>query len=141
MQANATPNLLHSESSSPCSPQWRHHTGLSLFSHSSLSPPFHHAPRVQPTPGVCNGLCGDQAIENAQSPRRGWKNISMIESERSTGLGFSIGECPQKIGWWGAKRVEERETRLTMSAFSLPQLTQMHSNIFLTFMMKPKIQR
>ena len=47
-----------------------------------------------------------------------------------------MGESPQKIGWWGAKRVEEMR-RLTMSAFSLPQFTQMHSKIFLTFTMKP----
>ena len=56
-----------------------------------------------------------------------------------SGLGVlhGFGESPQKVGVWGAKRVEEMETRLTMSAFNLPQFTQIHSRIFFTFTMKP----
>lgn len=43
-----------------------------------------------------------------KSPCNGWKNVSIVEHEHGVGLGFSMGESPQKIGWWGAKRVEER---------------------------------
>jgi hypothetical protein len=112
---------------------------IPIFRTPRSAPHFTTQPRVQPAPSVCDGLRGDQAIENARSPRHGWKNVSIIENERSAGLGFSIGECPQKIGWWGAKRVEERRTQLTMSAFNLPQFTHIHSRIFLTFTMKPDI--
>jgi hypothetical protein len=46
------------------------------------------------------------------------------------------------MGWWGAKRVDEtQETRLTMSAFNFPQLTQTDSRIFLTLTMKPSKKR
>lgn len=42
------------------------------------------------------------------------------------------------MGWWGAKRVDEtQETRLTISALSLPQFTQIHSKIFFTLTMNP----
>ncbi|KAI0762459.1 hypothetical protein C8Q74DRAFT_153547 [Fomes fomentarius] len=51
-----------------------------VFPHSSLSPPFHHEPRVQPLPDVCSGPRGDQATENARGPRHGWKNASIVEN-------------------------------------------------------------
>lgn len=57
-----------------------------------------------------------------------------------SGLGFSMdcGESPQKIWSVGCETSRGiRETALTVSAFSLPQFTQMHSSIFLTFTRKP----
>jgi hypothetical protein len=43
-----------------------------------------------------------------------------------------------KLDREGAKRAEETETPLTMSAFSLLQSMQMLSRMFFTLMMKPK---
>lgn len=78
-------------------------------SHSSFSAPFHHAPRVQPTLGACNGSRGDQATENARKPRRSRSNASIARGTavvRVWGSPVDYGESPQKIGRWGAKRVE-----------------------------------
>ncbi len=123
----------------PLIPAWRHHDCEFIFSHSSLSPPFHHTTTCPTNTGRCNGPRGDKAIENAHGPRPGGRTprLSRTNAVRARGSP-RFGESPQKIGWWGAKRVEERETRLTMSAFSLPQLTHMHSSIFFTFTMKPE---
>ena len=102
------------------------------------APHFTTQLRVQPWPDVCSGLRGDQATENARRPRHGWKNASIIENEHSAGLGFSIESerAPRKLG--GGERNERRkEGPLTLSAFSRPQFTQIHSKIFFTFTMKP----
>jgi len=90
----------------------RHRLDCDL-SHSSFSAPFHRAPRVQPALGVCNGPRGDQAIENARRPRR--RKVKRLvcrgtAAVRVWGSPMDYGESPQKIGWWGAKRVEERNS-------------------------------
>lgn len=45
--------------------------------------------------------------------------------------------APRKLGV-GCETSRGKETRLTMSPLSLPQLTHMHSKIFLTFTIKPE---
>jgi hypothetical protein len=47
------------------------------------------------------------------------------------------GKSPQKI-WVVGSETRRRRKRLTSSAFNLPQFTQIHSKIFLTFTMKPE---
>ena len=55
---------------------------------------------------------------------------------RARGFPWYTGRAPRKLGWWGCKRTRG-EQALTMSAFSFPQFTQMHSRIFFTLTMKP----
>ena len=113
------------------------HIQISSFPHSSFSPPFHHATTCPTSTGRMRWSARRSSDrKRAQSASRR-KNVSIFKSERSAGLGFSKGESPQKIGRWGAKRVYERETKLTISALSLPQFTHMHSSIFFTSTMKP----
>lgn len=86
---------------------------------------------------------GDQATENARhgSPATGGRTPSkkFQGTKRGAGLGFSrvSGESPQKIGMVGCE-TSRGKIRLTMSAFSFPQFTQIHSRIFFTLMMKPR---
>ena len=65
-----------------------------------------------------------------------------LDCRERTQCGFGvlheIGESPQKIGWWGAKREGGKKRSLTLSAFNRPQFTHMHSKIFFTFTMKPR---
>lgn len=49
---------------------------------------------------------------------------------------MEYGESPQKIGMVGCK-TSRGEVKLTISAFSFPQFTQIHSRIFLTFPRNP----
>ena len=56
---------------------------------------------------------------------------------RARGFPWYTGRAPRKLGWWGAKR-EKIARKLTSSALSLPQFTQIHSKIFLTFTKNPK---
>ncbi len=111
---------------------------IPIFPHSSLSPPFHHATTC---PTITERMQGptrrSSDRKRAQTTSRVEERLDCRERTQS-GLGvLHHGESPQKIGWWGAKRVYEKEAKLTVSAFSLPQFTQMHSNIFFTFTMKP----
>lgn len=89
------------------------------LSHSSFSAPFHRAPRVQPLLGAYNGLRGDQATENARQPRHSRPNAPIDEYVvRAWGSPVDYGESPQKIGRWGAKRVELDETHDICFQFS-----------------------
>jgi hypothetical protein len=86
---------------------------------------------------------GDQAIENARLDHAAWVDEHPRLSREWTWSGFGVlhgmwREPPENWGGGGAKRVEERgERKLTMSAFSFPQFTHIHSNIFFTLIMKP----
>jgi len=119
--------------------QNRHQQPPVFFSHSSLSPPFHHATACPTNIGCMQwSMRRSSDRKRATTAPRVEERLGFRERTQS-GLGVlqQLGESPQKIGWWGAKRVEETETRLTMSAFNLPQFTHIHSNIFFTFTMKP----
>jgi hypothetical protein len=107
-----------------------------------VQPPFSPTPRAQPLLSSCNGMSA--AIKRPKTrtrvPPPGGRAPSLSRVYRGVGLGFSMvcGESPQKMGWWGAKRVDEKQkARLTISSLSLPQLTQIDSKIFFTFTMKP----
>lgn len=104
-----------------------------------VQPPFHHAHRVQPTLGVywCSRRSSDRkrAITTPQSRR---KVRRTAHGERAWGSPTECGESPQKMGWWGNETSRgKKKTRLTMSAFSFPQFTQILSKIFFTLTMKP----
>ena len=137
------PNQIHSTASQRASGANYHDEALPrrifiIFRTPRSAPLFTTQLRVQPSPDVCNGPRGDQAIENARGPRRGWKNASIVENDRRAGLGFSIMErAPRKLGG-GERSKQTRNVPLTVSAFNLPQNTHMHSNIFFTFTIKPK---
>jgi hypothetical protein len=87
------------------------------------APHFTTLPRVQPAPQRLSAM--------TNSARR--------SSNRNRAFSMGYGERLRKIGVvGGAKRVEERgEHKLTMSAFSFPQFTQIHPNVFFTLIMKP----
>jgi hypothetical protein len=93
------------------------------FSHSSFGPPFHHT-AMCPT-STAAFRCNDQFSVALKRPK-------------SCVLHGIWRVPPENWGGGGAKRVEERgERKLTMSAFSFPQFTHIHPNIFFTLIMKP----
>ncbi|KAF8223136.1 hypothetical protein L208DRAFT_559920 [Tricholoma matsutake] len=114
------------------------------FSHSSFSPPFHHATSC-PTRHRADAMgstrrSSDRKRALNDPPLRVRRTPLIIKGKkRGAGLGFSMayGESPQKIGLWGCETSRGKETRLTMSALSFPQLTHILSRIFFTFTMKP----
>ena len=89
------------------------HTTCFFFPHSSFCPPFHHATSC-PTEhrADATGQRGDQATENARyaTPRSGWKNALDCQGTsvvRVWGSPWDMERAPRKLGWWGAKRVDE----------------------------------
>jgi hypothetical protein len=93
------------------------------FSHSSFGPPFHHAATCPTSTAAFK--CNDQFSAALKRPK-------------SRVLHGIWRAPPENWSGGGAKRVEERgERKLTMSAFSFPQFTQIHPNIFFTLIMKP----
>lgn len=115
-----------------------------IFSHSSFSPPFHRATSC-PTRHRTDAMgstrrSSDRKRALHDPPLRVRRTPLIIKgTKRGAGLGFSMayGESPQKIGYWGCETSRGKETRLTMSALSFPQLTHILSRIFFTFTMKP----
>ena len=104
-------NLLYREHLGPATPARLYHTEIVVIFRTPRSAPlFTTQLRVQPSPDACKGPRGDQAIENARDPRRGWKNASIVENERSVGLGFSMGSerAPRKLGGGVRNEREER---------------------------------
>jgi hypothetical protein len=93
---------------------------------------------------ACNGK--DAAIKRPKTramdpPQRVEERprIKFQGTKRGASLGFSrvSGESPQKIGMVGCE-TSRGKIRLTMSALSFPQFTQIHSRIFFTFIRKPE---
>jgi hypothetical protein len=75
-------------------------------------------------------------VHRHESCRR-WKNTLANEENTARAWGSPVKErAPRNLGGWGTKRGRQK-AKLTMSALSFPQLTQIHSKIFLTFVMKP----
>jgi hypothetical protein len=117
------------------------------FSHSSFSPPFHRATSC-PTRRRADAMGSTRRSSDRKRalhdppPRVGRTPLINKGTKRGAGLGFPMayGESPQKIGLWGCETSRGKETRLTMSALSFPQLTHILSRIFFTFTMKP-VQR
>lgn len=60
-----------------------------------------------------------------------------LRSDTDSGFSMVLGESPQKIGVVGCETSNGLKISLTVSAFSFPQFTQIHSSIFLTFTKKP----
>jgi hypothetical protein len=118
-----------------------------VFSHSSFSPPFHRATSC-PTRRRADAMGSTRRSSDRKRalhdppPRIGRTPLINKGTKRGAGLGFPMayGESPQKIGLWGCETSRGKETRLTMSALSFPQLTHILSRIFFTFTMKP-VQR
>ena len=109
------------------------------FPHSSLSPPFHHATACPTSTGRLQWPTRRSSDrQRAQTAPRVEERLDFRERTRY-GLGVLHKErAPRKLGV-GCETSRGKETPLTVSAFSLPQFTHIHSKIFLTFTMKPEI--
>ena len=89
------------------------HTTCFFFRTPRSAPHFTTQPRVQPnTERMQWGQRGDQATENARyaTPRSGWKNALDCQGTnvvRVWGSPWDVERAPRKLGWWGAKRVDE----------------------------------
>ena len=80
------------------------------FPHSSLSPPFHHATACPTMTGrLLWSVRRSSDRKRAQTSSRVEERLDCREQTQcGFGVLHGIGESPQKIGWWGAKREEER---------------------------------
>lgn len=110
-------------------------------SHSSFGPHFTAQSRVQPHLGAKYDLVCDRVPRrrsHTYRPRPGKKNASKYEERTRCGLGVLQKRREPPENWTGGEQNKSTELGpLTMSAFNLPQLTQIHSKIFFTLIIKP----
>lgn len=94
----------------------------------------------QPAGRTMESMGGQAACHPILSCPQG-KNASIVEDSarvRVWGSPWDLERAPRKFGVVGCETSSRnQETPLTVSALSLPQFTQMHSKIFLTFTKKP----
>jgi hypothetical protein len=82
---------------------------------------------------------GDQATENARLLVKAKKKAPTEHCMRNGfGVHQKLARAPRKLGWWGNETSRGKRMRLTISAFSFPQFTQIHSKIFFTLIMNPE---
>ena len=115
--------------------------GPHLFSHSSFSPPFHHATSC-PTRHRADAM-GSTRRSSDRKRASAALRVEERHDRRGTNAVWAWGSppwverAPRKFGWWGAKQVEAKNTPLTISAFNFPQFTHILSRIFFTLTMNP----
>ena len=115
------------------------HIAFVFFRTPRSAPHFTTQPRAQPFTGrVQWGRRGDQAAENVRhkTPRHRWKSAPGCRGATMVqvwGSPWHVERAPRKLGWWGAKRVEEvkrRHSRCRLSVFhSLHRYSQESSSL------------